>query len=74
MTLARAKRRIGELSAGLADGAGPGRGKKVPEAGKVFKSAALRAAGLSKSEAHRCERLATVEALQPSHLGKRWPN
>lgn len=60
----RARRRIGEISATLANGSGPGRGKKVPDDGKVFKSTALKSAGVSTSEAHRCESIASVPASE----------
>lgn len=58
----RAKRRIGELSRELEKAEhGPGRGnKRVPNQGKPFKSEALKSAGISPSEAHRCELLASV--------------
>ena len=58
----RAKRRIGELSAALekATPGGAGGGSELPTAGKIAKSAALKEAGISTSEAHRCEKLAAV--------------
>lgn len=60
----RARRRVGQLTSVLSDGRGPGRGKKVPELGKVFKSTAIKAAGLSTSEVHRCEKIASVTELE----------
>lgn len=55
----RAKRRIGELSKAL-DKAASGRAAvSLPDNGKS-KTEALKAAGLSKSEAHRCEQVASV--------------
>jgi hypothetical protein len=54
----RACVRIGELSRELADGSGPGRGKKVPDGGKVFKQEVLKSAGISTSAAQRYEKLA----------------
>lgn len=54
----RAKRRIGELSADLERAAGAN--QHFPNDGKKRKGEALRAAGLSTSEAHRCEQIATV--------------
>lgn len=57
----RAKRRIGELSAVLEKApCGPGRGKSLSEAGKPFKAATLKAAGISTTEGFRCEQLAAV--------------
>ncbi len=56
----RAKRRIGELSAALETIEGEHL-KRVPDAGRIAKRAALTEAGLSKSEAHRCEQIARVE-------------
>lgn len=56
----RASRRIGELSTELEKAPGPGRGKRCPTGGTSFKRDALKAAGLSKSEAHRCEQIARV--------------
>ncbi len=58
----RAKRRIGELSAAL-DTARQrdDSGRLLPASGKQVKSQALTEAGLSKSEAHRCEQIARVE-------------
>lgn len=53
----RAKRRIGELSAALETLEGENL-KRVPDVGRASKRAALAAAGLSKTEAHRCEQLA----------------
>ena len=53
----RARRRVGELSAALGTAQGV-RGEPLPSAGK--KSDALAAAGLSTSEAHRCEQIAKV--------------
>ena len=55
----RARRRVGELSAAL-DTAQGARSELLPAAGK--KSDALAAAGLSTSEAHRCEQIAKVPA------------
>lgn len=56
----RARRRIGELSHGLEKGGGPGRGKRLPSAEKSFKTAKLKAAGISSSVANRCEKLASI--------------
>lgn len=58
----RAKLRIGELSKELdkAKHGGKGGGSEIPAPGKVVKSAALKAAGLSTSEAHRCEQLSEI--------------
>ncbi len=55
----RAKRRIGELSEALetAPRGGKGGGSGLPGPGKVAKSTALKAAGLSTSEANRCEQI-----------------
>ncbi len=60
----RAKRRIGELSAKLETSprGGKGGGSGLPSAGKSAKSAALKAANLSTSEANRCEHIAAVAA------------
>jgi N6-adenosine-specific RNA methylase IME4 len=59
----RAKRQIGILSKELETApSGPGRGNKsLPDSGKPFKAEALKAAGISTSEAHRCELLASVD-------------
>lgn len=56
----RAKRRVGEISLELEKAQGARTDKHLPDYGKKLKSAALKAAGISKSEAHRCERLAKV--------------
>lgn len=58
----RAKRRIGELSAALETN--EHRLNRRPSSGTPEKRAALAAAGLSKSEAHRCEQLARVDASE----------
>lgn len=60
----RAKRRIGELSAGLetAEFINDANGHRRPKAGTAVKKDILAAAGLSKTEAHRCEQLARVDA------------
>jgi len=54
------KRRIGQLSRELVASEGGRPSKTLPMAGKSFKSATLKAAGISTSEAHRCELLAAV--------------
>ncbi len=54
----RARRKVGNLSAALpAIGHRPGKGSEL---GTLPKKNALKAAGLSKAEAHRCELLARV--------------
>jgi hypothetical protein len=52
----RACIRIGEISSTLEDGRGAN--QHFPTHGKILKSAALKAAGISVSTAHRCEQLA----------------
>ena len=56
----RARRRIGEISAPLDKGAGPGRGKTIPSGGKPFKTQPLKQAGLTTSVANRCEKIADI--------------
>lgn len=56
----RAKRRIGELSAGLPKASG----KNLPNVADLRhagKREVLEAAGISKDEAHRCEKIARIE-------------
>jgi len=60
----RAHRRIGELSAAMVKGGGPGRGKKKSPDGKSFKGEALKAAGLTVQVANRCEKIASIPASQ----------
>ncbi len=55
----RAKRRIGELAAELEKSASGKASHSLPKRGKS-KTEALAAAGISKSEAHRCEQIASV--------------
>lgn len=55
----RAKRRIGELSGALETVQGCNL-PNVPSAGQTGKREALTAAGLTKTEAHRCEQLSRV--------------
>jgi len=55
----RAKRRIGEISASLEKKQNPH--GKLPSGGK-FKTDVLKDAGISTSEAHRCEKLAAIPA------------
>jgi N6-adenosine-specific RNA methylase IME4 len=55
----RAKRRLGEISRGLDKAPGERTDiEPLPNAGKRLKAAVLKAAGVSTSEAQRCERLA----------------
>lgn len=56
----RAMFHLGRISKGLEKGGGPGRGKRLATAGKSFKSAELKRAGLSLSVAHRCEVLHSI--------------
>jgi len=59
---ARAKRRIGELSSRLDTAPGERTDlEPLPTSGKRLKAAVLKAAGLSTSEAQRCEQLAEIE-------------
>ena len=55
----RAKRRIGELSAQLDNVQGENL-PNVPRSGSTTKTATLKAAGISTSEAGRCEQIARV--------------
>jgi hypothetical protein len=59
----RAYRRIGEISAELEKAPhGPGRGnKRHPAGGTSFKRDTLKRAGISRSSAHRAERLARIK-------------
>jgi len=57
----RARRRVGELSAAL-ETSERARTDLRPDLGTQTKTEALEAAGLSKSEAHRCEQIAKVPA------------
>ena len=54
----RARRRVGELTASLETAKGAN--QHLSSGGKKHKSEALKAAGLSITEAHRCERIAQV--------------
>ena len=56
-----ARRRLGELSAALETVQGENL-PNVPASGRTAKAEALAAAGLSKTEAHRCEQIARVPA------------
>lgn len=56
----RARRRIGELSAALE----PAPNHRTRSSGGTTKGDALAAAGLTKAEAHRCEKLARVDAVE----------
>lgn len=68
----RARRRVGELTSELERGRGPGRGSKIQlSKGGKFKNDALKEAGLSVAEAHRCEQIAQVpEGEISAALGK----
>jgi hypothetical protein len=57
-TRLRAQRRIGELTGELERGHGSGGGKTSSGGAKSFKTTPIKAAGLSVTEAHRCERIA----------------
>lgn len=59
----RAKRRIGELSAALETAKHEGPGAVLPKCGK-YKANVLKDAGVSKSEANRCERLAKLDKVE----------
>jgi N6-adenosine-specific RNA methylase IME4 len=64
----RARRKVGELSSALESGAGRNL-PNVPNLEQPSKSEALEAAGLSRTEAHRCEQLARVpEAAFESYI------
>jgi N6-adenosine-specific RNA methylase IME4 len=56
----RAEARLGELSAILDKAGGPGRGKRLPTSGKSFKTASLKAAGISTSAANRYEQFSKL--------------
>ena len=60
MIRVRAKRRIGELSAALETDAGRPTKNSSQAWEELPKAQQLKAAGLSTSEAHRCEQLAAV--------------
>lgn len=57
----RARRRIGELTREMEKAQGANL-PNVPKLGHTAKREAIAAAGISKSEAHRCERIASVPA------------
>lgn len=68
---ARAKRRVGEISADLdklsqEESGAMSRG--LPSHGKTSKIEALAAAGVSKSEAHRCELIASIPTEKVEHI------
>lgn len=56
----RAKRRIGEISADLDTAQGARTDQLLPDAGTKLET--LKSAGISTSEAHRCEKLAAIPA------------
>lgn len=56
----RAKRRIGELSTSLETGQPRDGGGRLASSGNTAKAVILKSAGLSTSEAHRCEKLAAI--------------
>jgi len=60
----RAEDKLGELSAALDKGGGPGRGKRLPTKGKSFKTTALKAAGISTSAANRYEQFHNLPAKE----------
>jgi N6-adenosine-specific RNA methylase IME4 len=58
----RAEDKLGGLSAALEKAGGPGRGKRLPASGKSFKTANLKAVGISTSAANRYEQFNRLSA------------
>lgn len=65
----RARRRVGELSAALDSVQGENL-PNVPAVGHTGKREALAAAGISKSEAHRCEQIAAMRVRAERRMGE----